>query len=211
MDPSMRNREWVDSLSVVDSGHASSSLLARAEAQDIDAWNRLVELFGPLVYGWSRKLGVPACDTPDICQDVFGAVWHSLGGFDRRGDDTTFRRWLWMITRNKSMDYFRRATGEQRGVGGSTHMRILSEMPQFPDEQDRKDFHSDTWHIVQTTLDFIRADFTEHVWSAFWNTSVLGQTATDVATELEMTPNAVRQGKFRVMSRLRSELDGLVS
>ena len=43
-------------------------------------------------------------------------------------------------------------------------------------------------------------------WSAFWNTTALGRTATDVAAELGLTTAAVRQAKSRLLRRLRRQL-----
>lgn len=36
------------------------------------------------------------------------------------------------------------------------------------------------------------------------------RSAADVAAELKLTPGAVRAAKFRVLTRLRTELDGLL-
>ncbi len=36
------------------SSSTSTSLLRRVKARDPDAWQRLVNLYGPLVYRWAR-------------------------------------------------------------------------------------------------------------------------------------------------------------
>src|SRR6185437_3702242 len=51
------------------SGSTSSSLIARVKAREPEAWRRLVELYGPLVYRC-----VPTSDAPDIVQEAFRAV-----------------------------------------------------------------------------------------------------------------------------------------
>ena len=60
--------------------------------------------------------------------------------------------------------------------------------------------------LVQRALEAIRNDFTDGVWDAFVRTALQGRTSKDAGRELGMTPNAVRQAKFRVLRRLREEL-----
>ena len=57
----------------------SVSLIARLRDQDGDAWQRLVKLYGPLVYRWCREAGLQASDATDVGQEVFGAVATSSG------------------------------------------------------------------------------------------------------------------------------------
>ena len=46
------------------------SLLLAARDGQPEAWNRLVHLYGPLVYRWSRRAGLQSSDAADITQDV---------------------------------------------------------------------------------------------------------------------------------------------
>lgn len=85
----------------------SSSLLRRIRAGEQDAWRRLVALFGPVVYRWSREFGVPVADAADVVQEVFRTVAAGIERFRRDADDDTFRGWIWAITRNKARDHFR--------------------------------------------------------------------------------------------------------
>ena len=66
----------------------STSLLALVKAGDPAAWGRLVDLYGPLVYGWCRGSGLQAEDAADIGQEVFTAVASAIGEFrrERPGD-----------------------------------------------------------------------------------------------------------------------------
>ena len=63
------------------------------------------------------------------------------------------------------------------------------------------------WLIVHQLLEVIRDDFQEHTFQAFWRTAVDGRSAVDVADELGMTPEAVRAARYRVLKRLREELE----
>src|SRR5262249_59291958 len=57
----------------------SLSLLERLRADDPDAWNRLVRLYGPLVLYWGRRAGLNEADAADLLQDVFRSVAGARG------------------------------------------------------------------------------------------------------------------------------------
>ena len=52
-------------------GSTSASLLARVQADDSEAWSRLVRLYGPVVYRWARQAGLQPNDAADVAQAVF--------------------------------------------------------------------------------------------------------------------------------------------
>ena len=62
---------------------------------------------------------------------------------------------------------------------------------------------------VARAIALLSQEFTEGTWKAFWRTAVDGLSATDVGTELGMSPQAVRKAKSRVLARLREEYRGL--
>src|ERR1043166_771651 len=97
----------------------SPSLLARAHANQAGAWQRLVELYAPLVYHWCGRAGLGKEDTADVFQEVFRAVSGPLGGFHRDGPGDSFRGWLRTITRNKIRDHFRGIQDEPLAAGGT--------------------------------------------------------------------------------------------
>jgi RNA polymerase sigma-70 factor (ECF subfamily) len=59
-------------------------------------------------------------------------------------------------------------------------------------------------------LELIRSEFQERTWTAFWRLTVEGHTAAEIGAELGMKSNSVRQAKFRVMQRLRTEFGDLI-
>ena len=61
-----------------DSEETSRSLLERARSHDTDAWNRLVDFYSPLVYGWCRRWRLRDEDLADIFQEVFRSVAQNL-------------------------------------------------------------------------------------------------------------------------------------
>src|SRR5581483_5856393 len=107
----------------------SPSLLDRARQNVPGAWERLVELYAPLVYHWCKRGGLSAEDGADVFQDVFRAVAEHLADFRRDRPGDTFRGWLRTITRNKIRDHYRRVAGQPRAAGGTDAQLRLSDVP----------------------------------------------------------------------------------
>src|SRR5262245_30817720 len=56
------------------------SLLERARTNNPDAWQRVFQLYRPLVLCWCSRYGVNATDAEDVAQEVFAAA---SGGLER--------------------------------------------------------------------------------------------------------------------------------
>ena len=99
----------------------SSTLLERLRARRPEAWQRLVDLYGPVVYGWCRQLGVSQADAADVVQDVFTAVTADVERFRRDRPGDSFGVWLRTITRHRVCDHSvltaRRQAGGRADVG----------------------------------------------------------------------------------------------
>jgi RNA polymerase sigma-70 factor (ECF subfamily) len=192
------------------SSATSRSLLARVQADEPEAWERLVHLYAPLVLRWCRAAGLQDQDAADVFQDVFQAVVAHVGGFRKERQGDTFRGWLRRITQNKLRDHFRRLDREAPGVGGSSARERLAQLP-GPTPAERVDLAPDNGErgLFVRALDLLRAEFEERTWVAFWRTAVEGQAPRDVAADLGMSAGAVRVAKSRVLHRLRQELGDL--
>jgi RNA polymerase sigma-70 factor (ECF subfamily) len=195
--------------SALASSESSSGLSLAVRLQDgsTDAWRELVDLYGPLIESWCRHAGVPPASRADIAQEVLLAVHRGIAKFDPGHPRATFRGWLWTITRNAVLQS--RRSLEPEGAGGSTALARLAEVPESwlsGNEEAPPADSNDTAALIARALDQIRPDVEEQTWAAFWNTAVLGHSATEAAADLGMTPMAVRQAKSRVLRRLRKQL-----
>jgi RNA polymerase sigma-70 factor (ECF subfamily) len=191
------------------SSATSRSLLARVQADEPAAWERLVNLYAPVVLHWCRRGGLQEQDVADVFQEVFHAVVAHVGTFRREREGATFRGWLRRITQNKVRDHFRRLGREARGVGGSSARERLAQLPGSPPAEDDAAADEAEYGLFARGLGLIRGDFEERTWAAFWRTAVEGRSPKDVAAELSMSPGAVRVAKSRVLHRLRAELGDL--
>jgi RNA polymerase sigma-70 factor (ECF subfamily) len=187
----------------------SRSLLERARADDAAAWDRLVALYGPMVFHWCRRWDLQDQDVADIFQDVFHAVAKHIAGFRKERPTDTFRGWLRTITHNKVRDHFRRRGQEPGGSGGTEAQMRFAQLPAPANDADADDPELDRGLFAQS-LELIRGEFEDRTWQAFWRTAVDGCAPKDVADELSMSPGAVRVAKCRVLQRLREELGDLL-
>lgn len=188
----------------------SASLLQRVRTHDPTAWRRLADLYSPLVYSWARRGGLRDGDAADVVQDVFRAVFQGLDRFPRDGADASFRGWLWAITRNQVRWHFRRQGDAPQAVGGSEAAQRLAQHPDGPADPSEPDPDQTRRRIVQRALQLVQGDFSPNVWQAFVRTTLENHSAADVARDLGMTAGNVRQAKFRVLRRLREELEGQI-
>lgn len=185
----------------------STSLLERARGQDKQAWERLVELYTPLVYSWCRRSGLQPADAADVGQEVFRAVARGLAGFrrDRAGD--SFRGWLRTITLNKVRDFIDARRRCPPGAGGS---EAAYEFEQLPEPESEADLSADRQLLYQRALEVVRTEFEERTWQAFWRVVVEDVPADEAARQLGTTVNAVYLAKSRVLRRLREEFADLI-
>ena len=198
------------SLSITDLpsfGSTSSSLLRRVRSRDPEAWRRLVRLYAPMVFLWGRHCRLNAHDAADIVQETFLAVSTHMQQFRRDRPDDSFRGWLWTIARNKIRDFYRSRTNSVQALGGAAAEKSLAQVPDVPDDIETR--KSVLGLVERLALDLIRTEFEERTWQAFWQLTVDGRLAADVAADLGMTKRAVRQAKYRVLHRLRQEMEGL--
>jgi RNA polymerase sigma-70 factor (ECF subfamily) len=185
----------------------SLSLLERARARDRSAWERLAELYDPLVDRWCRRAGLAGADAADIRQEVFLAVATRIGAFERRKEGA-FRSWLRSITRSKVADLRRRASPGTVAEGGSAAFRRLAlvaanEPPGWPDS-------GEDGVLYRRAVQLIRGEFEEKTWWAFWQVTVEGRGPAEVAAALGTSRNAVYLAKARVLKRLRDEFRDLI-
>ncbi len=187
----------------------SPSLLARVQANQPGSWERLVDLYAPLVYHWCRRSALSPEDAADVFQEVFRSVAEHIAGFRRDRAGASFRGWLRTITRNKIHDHFRRQQGRAQAAGGTDAQLRMLAVPEAPEEEDAQEaglLHQQ----VRRAVEMLQGEFEPRTWQAFWKVQIEGQSTTDVGAELAMTAAAVRKAKLRVLRRLREELGDLL-
>lgn len=179
------------------------SLAMRLQAGSAGAWADFVRLYGPLVDRWCKAGGVPADAIPDVAQAVFLTAFRKVAAFDGTQPNSTFRGWLWAVTRSRIADHFRRRGTAARG--GSTALVQLSEIPDTIISEEPSQ-PNDIAALLHRAMDQISCEFEPNTWDMFWRATVLGHPTDLIATDYDVTTAAVRQAKSRVLRRLRKQL-----
>lgn len=195
-------------------GTTSTGLLQGIRDHDRTAWQRIVSIYSPLVYGWTRRAGFQQADAADLTQEVMLAVLGHAARFEKRSPSDRFRAWLRTICKNKINDRYRSQKAAPDGRGGTTANAQLQEMEEVVSNpaSDASDLESDLEKVRlrRRALEQAKGMFKENVWLSFWRTAVEGDHPADVAEDLGMTVWAVYKAKTRVLQRLRTELEEFI-
>ena len=149
--------------------------------RDPDAWQRLVEIYGPLIYRWSRKAGLASEDAADVVQESFRTVSQRLAEFRHTGAGA-FRAWLWSITRHKIGDCLRRLRNQPRAQGGTQAQEVLQQMADaIASSTSDGSAAEENAGLIHRIVESVRAEFEERTWQAFWRIVVDGRSPANVA------------------------------
>jgi RNA polymerase sigma factor (sigma-70 family) len=189
----------------------SATLLERLrDARDEDAWNRLVELYAPLIRGWAERLNVRGADADDLVQDVMAVVVRRFPEFVHPEKPGAFRGWLRAIAANCARAVWKSRKLTPAAPGGSDFGGYLARLEDPTDDFARAWEREHDLYVTRKLLDCIKADFEARTWDMFGRFVLDGLSAEEVAAEYDTTPNAVYIAKSRVLSRLRKEAGGLL-
>jgi RNA polymerase sigma-70 factor, ECF subfamily len=182
----------------------SLTLLDQVRQHNPQAWDRLVALYGPLIFHWCLRRGLSRSDAEDIRQEAFLRVSKGIIHFQKVRASDTFRGWLRVITQRLIIDSSRRRKRSPPVVEFESAPELFTldssstlSVEELDEEQQL---------LYQRALDLLHQDFAETTIRAFMLTVVEDLAASDVATRLGITVNAVYIAKSRVLNRLRNDL-----
>lgn len=186
------------------------SLLERLRLNDAGAWQRLVDLYTPLLQHWARRSRLQDADADDLVQEVLRVLIKELPHFEHRGRPGAFRKWLRQTLVNRLKDFIRTEGRRPHGVGGSEFQRVLSDWEDPDSELSRAWDREYDRHVAARLLERILPDFHATTREAFVAVAIRGEPPADAARRLGISVNAVLVAKSRVLQRLRAEADGIL-
>ena len=178
----------------------SLSLLERSLGGETEAWNRLDDIYAPMIYRWVRECGVQPNDACDLTQDVFVRVFRNLGKFEQ--GPGRFRGWLWTITRNVIRDFVRQREKKQLPVTSID----LDQVDTTP--WDAKESSLPPRKIARRASQHLMDDFNEKSRTIIREVIMADRDPKEVAAELGMSRNAVYIVQSRALKKLRRLLEG---
>lgn len=189
-----------------DSAKTRYSLIGRLhDPQNLDAWNEFASIYQPLIFRICRQKGLQYADATDVTQEVMSKVAQAISSFDSTQPRATFRGWLYRVTRNLVIDFFRKR--QNRDVAGAK-TGLLELVEQEPDEDASREFRLEFQRqVFSVVADAVRSEVQPKTWQAFWSTEVLGHPVGDVAKSLGMNRGAIYVARSRVIARLRKAVE----
>ena len=178
------------------------SLIGRLrDGNDPQAWRIFADIYGRMIMRWLMAKGIDANDAEDVRQEVLAAVYDHIESFSHNGRLGAFRKWLRSITVNR---LHRLVQVKKRHEGNREHLTWIAE--QLSDHDSELTRRWDREHereIVLAMLDEISAIFSPTSVEAFRRLAIDGQSAAQVAADLDLSPGALRVTQHRVIRRLR--------
>lgn len=180
-----------------------ASLLERLRnSKPHESWERFVRLYTPLIFFWARRTGLQDADAADLVQDVLTLLLKKLPEFVYE-PGKSFRAWLRTVTLNKWRERRRNVVSEAPAGSALEEAACVSSGEPFWEGEFRQ-------RLFARALELMRSEFQPTTWKACWAQVVEGKTAAEIGQELGLTAGAARVAKFRVLCRLRQELNGML-
>jgi RNA polymerase sigma factor (sigma-70 family) len=184
----------------------ASLLLRLRDPKDHEAWVEFVTIYEPVTYRLLRRNGLQDADAREVMQELFLAVSRSIERWDPAKERGSFRGWLRRVARNLVISWMEQRARRVVAVGGSDLQALLDMLP-AADGPESAEFDRELRHaLFQRAAEQVRGEVQEKTWQAFWETSIVGTSATDAAKKLGMAVGAVRVAKCRVLARLKATI-----
>ena len=189
----------------------SISLLDRARLDPNDgSWDRLADVYSPMLRTWLSRFGVQPADADDLVQETLLAVSRDLSKFQHSGRPGAFRGWLRSILVNRVRNFWRSAMYRPVVTGGTSWGEQLEQLEDDNSAASREWNLEHDRHVMARLLEQVRPRFEAKTWEAFRRQVFDGERADVVARELGMPINSVYVARSRVLSALRREAAGLI-
>jgi RNA polymerase sigma-70 factor (ECF subfamily) len=187
------------------------SLLERLSMRpDPASWQRLVDLYTPLIQHWLSQYALQSSDSDDLTQEVLATVVRELPHFRHDLRQGAFRRWLRTMAVNRLRNFWRERRTRPQAMGAGDFEAMLSQLEDPDSRLSRLWDEEHDRHVIRRLLELIEPEFEPTTWKAFRALVLEGKKTHEAAAELGISVNAARIAKARVLKRFRQEIGGLI-
>lgn len=172
-------------------------------AGDVEAWDRFVEVYEPLLFRLARAKGFQPADAEDFVQEVLAAVAKAVGRWVADAERGSFRVWLFHIAQNLAINFLTRPRHQRLGAGDSQVDRLLNELPASTGDTSDLFVKEYRREVFRWAADQVREQVSERQWLVFWMTSVEERPIEDVARECAMSVGSIYIARSRITKRIR--------
>lgn len=149
----------------------------------VEAFSRLYDKYGPLVYGYARKR-LPASEVDDFYQ----SVWRHLHEKRALYSNQPFGPWFFVLIRNLLYDEYRSRARYKK-------MQELAEVPSITEDHELEDLLAE---VPAETAELIRKYYLE------------GYDYADLEKETGMSQTGLRKRLSRAIQTLKGKFEGKV-
>lgn len=179
-------------------GPSDAELIGAVRAGSSDAYGHLYRRHVHAAYNLARQLSRSPSDADDLVSDAFAKVMSTLSGGG--GPDSAFRAYLLTVLRHTAYDRTRKERRVE--LAGDTNDLTSSATP----EALATPFTDTAVAGLERSLAAKAFARLPERWQAvLWHTEIEGESPSNVAPILGMTPNAVSALAYRARERLREE------
>ncbi|MEQ8788704.1 MAG: sigma-70 family RNA polymerase sigma factor [Pirellulaceae bacterium] len=181
----------------------NTSLVRRVrDPQDSESWREFVTIYQPLLLNFVRKRGPQDAEAEAIVQEVLVSLWNKLPEFELDHSKGRFRGWLWRVTRNTVLSFYRARQRDVR-LKDEYRQQLDSFEATDPDEPDEDFVMEQRRRVLGFAIERVRGKTQPRTWSCFEMHILKHLPAQEVAEELDMKVNAVYTNASRVLSKVR--------
>lgn len=181
-------------LKQIRSGHNSESE---------QAWQRLHEIYSPLIQSWLRKQSVVGAEADDLAQDVMIVVMRKLPSFEHNGNQGAFRKWLRLVVVNCARDFWKTKRIRPQTQNDSSFLMHMNQLADDSSELTAKWNMEHDLAVMNRLLEQVKTLVKDSTWAAFEQTSIEGRDPQEVARSLQISVGSVYTAKSRVLAKLR--------
>ena len=194
----------------------SSLLIAARDRANQKAQAAVAACYEPLIRKWCRRSGLQQADQDDVTQTTLCLLYEKLPRLEY-DPSKRFRGLLYTMVYHAIADLHRKWK-RQPSVRGSSDTGVLEQLleAQAPDDPTTEalvqelDGQIERDQRLLVACERVCERVEPHIWQAFWLTTVEGRSAADVAQQLGIKKGNGPVHKYRVIKKIRSQIDGAV-
>ena len=173
-------------------------------------WERLVEVYTPVLRAWLKRYDLQTSDADDLIQDVLVVVSSELADFRHSGRSGAFRAWLRTILVNRLRHHWRSRKYRPVATGDTSFLQHLQQLDDPHSELSHLWNLEHDRHLMRQLMALVEPQFSAITYKAFRRLALEGQDPERVASDLGISRNAVIIAKHRVLKALRRAGTGLL-
>ena len=181
-----------------------SLIIRLPDAADVEAWRDFAESYEPFVYRFARRRGLQDADAREVVQEVFLGVARAIRRWEPDTKRARFRTWLFRIAKNQLLNKLSSRRKEMVLYTGAWE-RVEADAAgdgTFSAEEEAEYQQA----VFSWAASRIEKQVKPKTWSAFWMTSVEGQSVDDVSSQLGVSSGQIYVARSRVIRKLREEI-----